>query len=86
MEASGCVFALNKAIAQLYRSLIHHSDRGIQYCCDAYVSLLQRHRIQISMTQSGSPYDNAVSERVNGILKSDFGLNTSFDYYAKAVG
>ncbi|EOR96426.1 hypothetical protein ADIARSV_0329 [Arcticibacter svalbardensis MN12-7] len=38
------------------------------------------------MTQSGSPYDNAVSERVNGILKSDFGLNTSFDYYAKAVG
>jgi transposase InsO family protein len=88
MKASGCLSALNKAIAQRlyrYRTLIHHSDRGIQYCCDAYVSLLQRHRIQISMTQSGSPYDNAIAERVNGILKSEFGLSSAFDSYAKAV-
>lgn len=88
MKASGCVSALNKAIAQRsypHNKLIHHSDRGIQYCCDAYVSLLQRHRIDISMTQSGSPYDNAIAERINGILKSEFGLNNTFDSYAKAV-
>lgn len=88
MKASGCVSALNKAISlRSYpdRSLIHHSDRGIQYCCDAYVSLLKRHRIQISMTQSGSPYDNAIAERINGILKSEFGLNSVFQSYTTAV-
>ncbi|WP_461077731.1 transposase [Spirosoma flavus] len=51
--------------------LIHHSDRGVQYCCLKYVNLLQDHTIQISMTQSGDPLENAIAERVNGILKQE---------------
>ncbi|TLU90291.1 DDE-type integrase/transposase/recombinase [Dyadobacter sediminis] len=52
--------------------LIHHSDRGIQYCSAEYVSILEDENIAISMTQSGSPYDNALAERVNGIIKNEF--------------
>ena len=52
--------------------LIHHSDRGIQYCSADYVEILKKERISISMTQSGSPYDNALAERVNGIIKNEF--------------
>jgi len=50
--------------------LIHHSDRGSQYCCNDYVEILQENKISISMTQSGDPRDNAIAERVNGILKT----------------
>lgn len=78
LKAEGCICAIKTAIdARIYpqRPLIHHSDRGIQYCCDAYVKLLGQHQISISMTQSGSPYDNAIAERVNGILKTEYGLN-----------
>src|SRR5262249_605835 len=49
-------------------SLIHHSDRGLQYCSAAYIKTLQQKGIAISMTEDGSPYDNAIAERVNGIL------------------
>lgn len=49
--------------------LIHHSDRGVQYCCDAYVEMLRAHGIGISMTEDYKPTDNAVAERVNGIIK-----------------
>lgn len=52
--------------------LIHHSDRGCQYCSDKYVKLLQDNSISISMTQSGDPRDNAIAERVNGILKNEW--------------
>ena len=52
--------------------LIHHSDRGCQYCSQAYVQELKRHRISISMTQSGDPLENAVAERANGILKTEW--------------
>lgn len=58
--------------------LVHHSDRGLQYCSSGYVSVLAKHKIAISMTQDGSPYDNAVAERVNGILKDEFGLDEVF--------
>ena len=51
--------------------MIHHSDRGIQYCSTAYVQLLQQHHAHISMTQNGDPYENAIAERVNGILKTE---------------
>ena len=51
--------------------LIHHSDRGVQYCCDAYVKLLQDKKIKISMTENGDPLENAIAERVNGILKGE---------------
>ena len=52
--------------------LIHHSDRGCQYCSDAYVSELRKYGISISMTQSGDPLENAIAERANGILKSEW--------------
>lgn len=90
LKAQGCIIALKKAISGLCasntnRKLIHHSDRGIQYCCEAYTSILQQNNISISMTQTGSPYDNAVAERVNGILKHQLGLGKVFKNYASAV-
>lgn len=53
-------------------SLIHHSDRGIQYCSNAYVKELEKHNILISMTETGDPLENAIAERVNGILKTEW--------------
>ena len=90
LKAKGCIIALDKAISQLStdkqkRTLIHHSDRGIQYCCESYISILQSNNIHISMTQTGSPYDNAIAERVNGILKQQVGLNQVFKNYSVAV-
>lgn len=52
--------------------LIHHSDRGIQYCADQYQEVLNKHHILCSMTQNSDPYENAVAERINGILKQEF--------------
>ncbi len=52
--------------------LIHHSDRGFQYCCDDYQEVLHRKKVTCSMTESYDPYANAVAERVNGILKQEF--------------
>ncbi|CDA92999.1 integrase core domain protein [Prevotella sp. CAG:1320] len=49
--------------------LIHHSDRGVQYCCDDYVAMLQSHGIAISMTGDYNPTDNAIAERTNGVIK-----------------
>lgn len=88
LKASGCIAALTKALKSRQNpdtELIHHSDRGIQYCCDDYVQILQKNDIQISMTQSGSPYDNAIAERVNGILKQEFGLDQTFKSYNEAI-
>lgn len=72
--------ALKQALkSRIYSGqLIHHSDRGLQYCSGGYVQLLTKNGIQISMTQSGSPYDNAIAERINGILKDEFGLDGTF--------
>jgi transposase InsO family protein len=73
LSADGCIKALQMALKnnpQLGR-LIHHSDRGSQYCCADYVSILDKHFIKISMTQSGDPLENAIAERVNGILKDE---------------
>lgn len=58
--------------------LIHHSDRGLQYCCLEYIELLGQNKIDISMTKNGDPYENAQAERVNGILKSEFNLDKGF--------
>ena len=87
LKAQGCLIALKKAItaAGSTKGIIHHSDRGIQYCCEEYVALLQQHGIRISMTQSGSPYDNPVAERVNGILKDELRLDKIFTSYREAV-
>lgn len=54
------------------KGLIHHSDRGSQYCCAEYVKVLQDKKIEISMTENGDPLENAVAERVNGILKMEW--------------
>lgn len=73
MKVSSATLALKKALAQKPPEtiVIHHSDRGIQYCSTAYVGLLQQHHAHISMTQNGDPYENAIAERVNGILKTE---------------
>jgi transposase InsO family protein len=64
--------ALKQLPSTLTQSLIHHSDRGVQYCCDEYVKLLQDNNIRISMTENGDPLENAIAERVNGILKNEY--------------
>jgi putative transposase len=88
LKAQSCLIALNKAVTARTdnnTNLVHHSDRGIQYCCDLYVTALQDNNIQISMTQNGSPYENAIAERINGILKTELGLNRTFKSYTTAV-
>jgi putative transposase len=55
---------------------IHHSDRGIQYCCEEYQYLLEKYGLRYSMTQNSDPYENAVAERINGILKQEFTIDT----------
>ena len=77
LKATVSMQALQMAIDQaaamrgsdMLAGLIHHSDRGVQYCCDAYVSMLKKHGIAISMTEDYKPTDNAIAERFNGILK-----------------
>ena len=64
--------ALDQLSGQLTGSLIHHSDRGVQYCCQSYVKLLQDKDVQISMTENGDPLENAIAERINGILKAEY--------------
>ena len=57
------------------RKLVHHSDRGIQYCCPEYTDVLDKHKIKVSMTEKYDPYENAIAERVNGILKQEFDIS-----------
>lgn len=73
--------ALQMAIKQCPTSagVIHHSDRGIQYCSHDYIALLKKNEMIISMTEENHCYENAVAERVNGILKQDFLLDETFD-------
>ncbi len=69
-------------------SLVHHSDRESQYCSFSSIQRLRQAGIALNMTQHGDPHENAVAERVNGILKTDFRLNrvlTTFDEAARAV-
>lgn len=81
LELKGCVRALNKALYQAknVKKLTHHSDRGIQYCSNVYTQILKRNNIQISMTEENHCYENAMAERVNGILKDEFYLDQTFD-------
>jgi len=75
LAAMETVCALQMALQQLGAAashLIHHSDRGVQYCSEKYVHLLTTHQISISMTKSSEPTDNAIAERVNGILKQEY--------------
>lgn len=79
MEAIQSVAALKMAVTPLkigHTGLIHHSDRGSQYCSSQYVSVLKKHNIQISMTENSDPLENAIAERINGIIKGEY----LFDY------
>jgi len=88
LEAIGPLEALemaikNKKIITPY-VLIHHSDRGVQYCSAEYVKVLTKENIAISMTQSGSPYENALAERINGTIKNDFFPKQIFQNHKEA--
>ena len=86
LEAEGCLRALRQALGQLPVGSrpIHHSDRGIQYCCQDYTGLLESHGLTISMTEDNHCYENAKAERVNGILKQEYGLGRTFASKAQA--
>jgi len=80
LEARGCVRALDMALAQLPAGAhpIHHSDRGSQYCCHEYAGRLQARGLPISMTETNHCAENALAERMNGILKGEYGLDQEF--------
>jgi putative transposase len=87
MEAKHAMRALYMALSQLpanCKDLIHHSDRGIQYCSTKYVQCLQEQDIKISMTENGDPYENAIAERVNGILKIEWLYDMTLKDYSEA--
>jgi putative transposase len=80
LELAGCLRALKSAQrhARPKSGMIHHSDRGIQYCSNQYVNELKKRKIKISMTEENHCYENALAERVNGILKDEFYLDQCF--------
>jgi transposase InsO family protein len=80
LELAGCLraFKLAHRHARPAHGLFHHSDRGSQYCSNEYVRLLRNHQVNISMTEENHCYENAVAERVNGILKDEFYLDECF--------
>lgn len=86
LEAVESIKALKMALSTFERAenhsqLIHHSDRGIQYCSKDYVKLLQDYHIQISMTENGDPLENAIAERINGIIKEEY----LYDYQVNSI-
>jgi len=75
LKAINAIKALKQATRQLPKEVIniyHHSDRGAQYCASQYVKILKQRKINISMTENGDPLENAIAERVNGILKTEW--------------
>ena len=87
LRAEGPVQALKMAVGKKKYGygLIHHSDRGLQYCAEEYQQLLEKAQIKPSMTEKYDPYQNAVAERVNGILKDEFALERGFAHHLEAV-
>ena len=82
LEAEGARRALTRALGQLPAGseTIHHSDRGSQYCCKAYVETLKSSGVRISMTEDNHCYENAQAERLNGILKQEYGLGEGYAF------
>lgn len=80
LEQEGALRALDQALGQLpaVHETIHHSDRGSQYCCREYVSRLEAAGVSISMTEDNHCYENGQAERLNGIVKQEYGLGGSF--------
>lgn len=87
LEAEGCIRALDESLKDLPAEAhpLHHSDRGSQYCCHAYVARLQNRGLGISMTEVLHCYENAMAERVNGILKQEYDLDRRFRTKAQAI-
>ncbi len=85
LSTDNCLIALKMALKTRLTNtpLIHHSDRGAQYCSKVYTQILNRNNIAISMTQSGNPRHNAIAERVNGILKMEY-LKEKYDSIGSA--
>lgn len=83
LGVDGALKALQMALKQAKdaNGIIHHSDRGIQYCCDDYTGLLLKKRMRISMTEENHCYENSRAERVNETLKYDFLLGETFPTY-----
>lgn len=78
LNTESSLMALKKALKDNksgIESLIHHSDRGLQYCSNEYQRILKKSGVQCSMTQNSDPYENAVAERINGILKQEFDID-----------
>ena len=80
LEVCGCLTALEQALDELPEGKhpIHHSDRGSQYCCHEYVEKLKEHGLTVSMTEVMHCYENAMAERVNGILKQEYEMDHTF--------
>lgn len=86
LEAKGSILALKMALSGVKKGigLIHHSDRGVQYCSEKYVDILNDYQIKISMTENGDPLENAIAERINGILKGEYLENYTVESFEKA--
>jgi len=90
LKAEGTIQALKMALASLSPAqkantdLIHHSDRGVQYCCYDYIKLLNKQHITVSMTQNGDPYENILAERINRTIKEEFLSQFPFSNYQEA--
>jgi transposase InsO family protein len=80
LSIEGAMNALKMTLKQCTQTqrVIHHSDRGIQYCSNEYVKILKEHKMEISMTEENHCYENAIAERINGILKEEFLLDEVF--------
>ena len=89
LKAEGALQALRMAVKGMFPSqraeCIHHSDRGVQYCCDDYVALLRQHSIRISMTENSDPLENAVAERVNKTIKEEFTDERELSFTSLAI-
>jgi transposase InsO family protein len=88
LEANESISALQMALSRLDRECpcrpIHHSDRGVQYCSQSYVEILKNNQIKISMTENGDPLENAIAERINGIIKDEYLDNYEVDNIKQA--
>jgi transposase InsO family protein len=84
LSVQGCLIALKEALKETKKdggeNLVHHSDRGVQYCCHAYTKLLAKNSIKISMTQSGDPLENPIAERVNRTIKEEFTTDKQINF------
>lgn len=87
LSTAGPIKALEYALKnrKYTHDLIHHSDRGLQYCSADYINTLKENNVIISMTENGDPYENAIAERINGILKYEFLIIDGFKNHLEAL-